>query len=68
MSTPGTHKRSKGNCLLHADYHEMYPECWERVIQFNFDHPDIREDELINLYRLSVEVAMLDRFLRTGEI
>lgn len=51
-------------CILHAEYHEMGPECWREAIAFYAAHHTDDLEETTNRYRWEVEQRMLSEITR----
>lgn len=55
-------KLTIGDCILHADHHEMQQECWRPLVQFFLEGALAGQDneEVRQAYKLSYERRLLD--------
>lgn len=58
--------REQGDCLLHADHHEMGEECWKSKIDFFYAHSRYgwSKARIEDHYQFMYEEAVLSEFVR----
>lgn len=63
LATP-TSNSTQSMCLLHGDYHQMTPACWDAAIDWFFIHAALDTPTARDAYQLAVEQKMLNNLMK----